>query len=102
MRSPAHSFAKHTLNALTATLASAFRGTGVLVKAIDPGRVATHPEFRLALMAVIASVSGLKVVHVMTVVLVYVLVRGPERPAGAPGTVENHPGNDLKVPNPLA
>jgi NAD(P)-dependent dehydrogenase (short-subunit alcohol dehydrogenase family) len=45
MRSPAHSFAKHTLNALTATLASAFRGTGVLVNAVDPGRVATHPEF---------------------------------------------------------
>jgi NAD(P)-dependent dehydrogenase (short-subunit alcohol dehydrogenase family) len=45
VRSPAHSFAKHTLNVLTATLASAFRGTGVLVNAIDPGRVATHPEF---------------------------------------------------------
>jgi NAD(P)-dependent dehydrogenase (short-subunit alcohol dehydrogenase family) len=45
VRSPAHSFAKHTLNALTATLASAFRGTGVLVNAVDPGRVATHPEF---------------------------------------------------------
>ena len=27
------------------TLASAFRGTSVLVNAIDPGRVATHPEF---------------------------------------------------------
>jgi len=45
VRSPAHSFAKHTLNVLTATLASAFRGTGVLVNAVDPGRVATHPEF---------------------------------------------------------
>lgn len=45
VRSPAHSFAKHTLNVLTATLASAFRGTGILVNAVDPGRVATHPEF---------------------------------------------------------
>ncbi len=45
VRSPAHSFAKYTLNALTATLASAFRGTGVLVNAVDPGRIATHPEF---------------------------------------------------------
>lgn len=45
VRSPAHAFAKHTLNVLTATLASAFRGTGVLVNAVDPGRVATHPEF---------------------------------------------------------
>lgn len=45
VRSPAHSFAKHTLNVLTATLASAFRGTSVLVNAIDPGRIATHPEF---------------------------------------------------------
>lgn len=45
VRAPAHSFAKHTLNVLTATLASAFRGTSVLVNAVDPGRVATHPEF---------------------------------------------------------
>ena len=45
VRSPAHSFAKYTLNALTATLASAFRGTGILVNAVDPGRVASHPEF---------------------------------------------------------
>ena len=45
VRSPAHSFAKFTLNALTETLASAFRGTGVLINAVDPGRVATHPEF---------------------------------------------------------
>lgn len=44
MRAPAHSFSKHTLNILTATLASAFRGTRVLVNAVDPGRVATHPE----------------------------------------------------------
>jgi NAD(P)-dependent dehydrogenase (short-subunit alcohol dehydrogenase family) len=48
VRSPAHSLAKHTLNVLTATLASAFRGTGVLVNAVDPGRVATHPEFGVA------------------------------------------------------
>jgi len=45
VRAPAHSFAKYTLNVLTATLASAFRGTRVLVNAVDPGRVATHPEF---------------------------------------------------------
>jgi NAD(P)-dependent dehydrogenase (short-subunit alcohol dehydrogenase family) len=44
VRAPAHAFAKHTLNVLTATLASAFRGTGILVNAVDPGRVATHPE----------------------------------------------------------
>ncbi len=45
VRAPAHSFAKHTLNVLTGTLASAFRGTRVLVNAVDPGRIATHPEF---------------------------------------------------------
>lgn len=44
VRAPAHSLAKHTLNVLTATLASAFRGTAVLVNAVDPGPVATHPE----------------------------------------------------------
>ena len=42
---PAHSFANYSLNVLTATPASAFRGTRVLVNAVDPGRVATHPEF---------------------------------------------------------
>lgn len=42
---PGYSFSKYTLNVLTATLASAFRGTRVLVNAVDPGRVATHPEF---------------------------------------------------------
>jgi NAD(P)-dependent dehydrogenase (short-subunit alcohol dehydrogenase family) len=41
---PAYSFSKHTLNVLTASLATAFRGTNVLVNAVDPGRVATHPE----------------------------------------------------------
>lgn len=44
VRAPAHALAKHTLNVLTATLAAAFRGTAVLVNAVDPGRVATHPE----------------------------------------------------------
>lgn len=44
VRAPAHAFAKHALNVLTATLASAFRGTGVLVNAVDPGAMATHPE----------------------------------------------------------
>lgn len=41
---PAYSFSKHTLNVLTRTLASSFRGTRVVVNAVDPGRVATHPE----------------------------------------------------------
>ena len=41
---PAYSFAKHTLNVLTTVLASAFRGTRVLVNAVDPGRADTHPE----------------------------------------------------------
>lgn len=44
VRAPAHSFSKHTLNVLTATLASSFRGTKVLVNAVDPGSIATHPE----------------------------------------------------------
>jgi NAD(P)-dependent dehydrogenase (short-subunit alcohol dehydrogenase family) len=42
--SPAHSLAKHTLNALTGTLATAFAGTPILVNAVDPGSVASHPE----------------------------------------------------------
>ncbi|MCL2516353.1 MAG: SDR family NAD(P)-dependent oxidoreductase [Microbacteriaceae bacterium] len=41
---PAYSFAKHTLNALTLMLAAAFRDTPVLVNAVDPGQVDTHPE----------------------------------------------------------
>ncbi|MFI2608405.1 SDR family NAD(P)-dependent oxidoreductase [Kitasatospora sp. NPDC018619] len=41
---PAYSFSKYALNALTASLAATFRGTNVLVNAVDPGRVATHPE----------------------------------------------------------
>lgn len=44
VRAPAHAFSKHALNILTATLASAFRGTGLLVNAVDPGSMATHPE----------------------------------------------------------
>ena len=44
VRAPAHSLSKHLLNVLTATLAAAFRGTGIRVNAVDPGRVATHPE----------------------------------------------------------
>lgn len=42
--SPAHSLAKHTLNALTATLATALADTPILINAVDPGSVATHPE----------------------------------------------------------
>lgn len=42
--SPAYSLAKHTLNALTGTLATALADTLILVNAVDPGSVATHPE----------------------------------------------------------
>lgn len=42
--SPAHSLAKYTLNALTTTLAAALANTPILVNAVDPGRVASHPE----------------------------------------------------------
>ncbi len=42
--SPAYSLAKHSLNALTSTLAGALAGTSILINAVDPGRVATHPE----------------------------------------------------------
>jgi len=41
---PAYSFSKYALNALTGSLATAFRDTDVLVNAVDPGRAATHPE----------------------------------------------------------
>ncbi|WP_134664962.1 MULTISPECIES: SDR family NAD(P)-dependent oxidoreductase [unclassified Amycolatopsis] len=44
LRAPAHSFAKHALNTLTGVLASALRGTPILVNAVDPGETATHPE----------------------------------------------------------
>jgi len=42
--SPAHSLAKYTLNALTTTLAAALVDTPILVNAVDPGSMATHPE----------------------------------------------------------
>lgn len=42
--SPAHSLAKYTLNALTTTLAAALADTPILINAVDPGSVATHPE----------------------------------------------------------
>jgi len=42
--SPAHSLAKYTLNALTSTLATAFAGTPILINAVDPGSIASHPE----------------------------------------------------------
>lgn len=42
--SPAYSLAKHSLNALTATIAAALADTPILVNAVDPGPVASHPE----------------------------------------------------------
>jgi len=42
--SPAYSLAKHSLNALTSTLAAALADTPILVNAVDPGSVASHPE----------------------------------------------------------
>ncbi|AXC09932.1 putative short chain oxidoreductase [Acidisarcina polymorpha] len=42
--SPAYSLAKYTLNAWTATTAAALSDTRILVNAVDPGSVATHPE----------------------------------------------------------
>ncbi|WP_026792137.1 SDR family NAD(P)-dependent oxidoreductase [Pleomorphomonas oryzae] len=42
--SPAYALAKHSLNALTATLAAALTDTPILVNAVDPGPVASHPE----------------------------------------------------------
>ena len=42
--SPAYSLAKYTLNALTITLATALADTPILVNAVDPGSVASHPE----------------------------------------------------------
>ena len=44
LRAPAHSMAKHMLNALTVALARAFTDTPILVNAVDPGETATHPE----------------------------------------------------------
>jgi NAD(P)-dependent dehydrogenase (short-subunit alcohol dehydrogenase family) len=44
MIAPAFSVAKYTLNALTASLAAALKGTPILVNAVDPGTTATHPE----------------------------------------------------------
>lgn len=42
--SPAYSLAKFTLNGLTGVLAAALSNTKILVNAVDPGSVATHPE----------------------------------------------------------
>lgn len=44
LRAPAHSMAKHMLNALTIALARAFTDTAIVVNAVDPGETATHPE----------------------------------------------------------
>lgn len=42
--SPAYSLAKHSLNALTRMLARSLADTSILVNAVDPGSVASHPE----------------------------------------------------------
>ncbi len=42
--SPAYALAKYSLNALTSTLAAALADTQILVNAVDPGPVASHPE----------------------------------------------------------
>lgn len=42
--SPAYSLAKHSLNALTATIAAALADTPILINAVDPGPIASHPE----------------------------------------------------------
>jgi NAD(P)-dependent dehydrogenase (short-subunit alcohol dehydrogenase family) len=42
--SPAYALANHTLNALTTTLAGVLADTPILVNAVDPGSVASHPE----------------------------------------------------------
>ncbi|NIJ63104.1 NAD(P)-dependent dehydrogenase (short-subunit alcohol dehydrogenase family) [Sphingomonas leidyi] len=42
--SPAYSLAKYALNGLTAMLAASLADTPILVNAVDPGSVATHPE----------------------------------------------------------
>jgi NAD(P)-dependent dehydrogenase (short-subunit alcohol dehydrogenase family) len=44
LRSPAHSIAKHLLTVLTAKIADELRDTGILVNAVDPGEIASHPE----------------------------------------------------------
>ncbi|MER5549410.1 SDR family NAD(P)-dependent oxidoreductase [Streptomyces sp. NPDC002589] len=44
LRAPAYSMAKHMLNALTSVLARDFKDTPILVKAVDLGETATHPE----------------------------------------------------------
>lgn len=42
--SPAYSLAKYSLNALTTMLAAALVNTPILINAVDPGPVASHPE----------------------------------------------------------
>lgn len=42
--SPAYSLAKYTLNGLTNSLAAALADTPILINAVDPGRIASHPE----------------------------------------------------------
>lgn len=42
--SPAYSLAKYALNALTTTLAASLARTPILINAVDPGRVVSHPE----------------------------------------------------------
>ncbi|MGA2248501.1 MAG: SDR family oxidoreductase [Verrucomicrobiota bacterium] len=42
--SPARSLSQHIVNALTTTHAAALADTPILINAVDPGRVASHPE----------------------------------------------------------
>lgn len=44
LRSPAHSIAKYLLTVLTTKIADELRDTGILVNAVDPGEIASHPE----------------------------------------------------------
>lgn len=44
VRAPGYSLAKYALNALTVSMAAELRDSGILVNAVDPGSVATHPE----------------------------------------------------------
>lgn len=41
---PAYALAKHTLVQLTATLASSFASSPILINAVDPGSIATQPD----------------------------------------------------------
>jgi NAD(P)-dependent dehydrogenase (short-subunit alcohol dehydrogenase family) len=44
LRSPAHSIAKYLITMLTSKFADELRDTRILVNAVDPGELASHPE----------------------------------------------------------